>query len=387
VLAAVDLHVSGCDAPDIVAIIDIADTADIRRRAAVMQRGISILTSVLVTLAGLGLGHAAPVASPRVVEAKDAPASRGQPPAFLANPPQPETQVLLSDLTAIHLSPTGPAIPALVDRRSLTAIELTDIWVCGRVVAAGAVLAVYIDAAAVRTVAMRETFLVLSIAELAQTRDSRTPGIRVWPGAELEVLQVEGEAVRVRFDGSLFEATGYVRKQDTGKLYTWTGDGLDGSRCPGEDEPQRRLAPGARLLGRPGGPVLATVKKSDFDGENILVRILARRGRHVLVCGDSVDLLAWTSARHVRLRRRNDFDAVHNALVANPDDPAPEVVSSRHATLRPSTHLYDRPGGDVVGLVTKQLSLPIGDARPGDWVETRISTYLAPIPVWFQVPR
>ena len=133
-----------------------------------------MIRTLISMLTALGLALVAPafaLARPRVVKAKDAPAAREQPLPFPASPPQPEQRVRLKDSGEYRLSPQGSPRQATRRDVSLPVIEIRDKWVYGRLVTSEAVLAVYVETAIARTVAVRQTLLVPSISDLAPAPD------------------------------------------------------------------------------------------------------------------------------------------------------------------------------------------------------------------------
>lgn len=365
-----------------------------------MQRNLALLSFLVLPLLAIDMGtsHAEkpPTDGPRIVAAKEVTASRRQPPKLLLEPPRPAQLARLEGIESYRFSPAGPAIPLAAGQATdwhlarswgvMPVIESSKRWVRVLLEEDDVTLAVYLDAAVVRTVMVRHTYLVPSRQDLERAGKPGVPGVRLSIGNIVDVLQTRGKVARVRHQHFDFEATGFVHRRDLGKTHPEPDEwGDDRNMCGRDVEPDRFLRMGAKLHDQPGGSAFLEIGERPF-GSRIEVTVLDRRQGHALVCNHA--FIAWADEADLQPYQDQGRGLGLGLLgdrVEGPPHPTTDGVEQ--ARLPARTYFHDRPGGDVVGYASREIARPIGNAKPGDWVQTRLSTRLGEMSVWFQVPR
>jgi len=157
-------------------------------------------------------------------------------------------------------------------------------------------LAMYVEAKDLVVTVRDEELMVAALPRPAR-RSERTPGIRLRPGAAIEVLRPGSKGfVRVRHQGAAIVAKGWVAARAIDVVHT-------GERLESNGRVNAQLLGAVRLLDRPGGRELARIG-ADADVRPWVERLGPRKGKFVLVRyeEDDIEAVGWVLRTDVRVR-------------------------------------------------------------------------------------
>jgi hypothetical protein len=276
----------------------------------------------------------------------------------------------------VYLSPEGPAVQRPRDAREqppVLPLELAviDAGMQPRVIVANDNLriALYIDPAALAEVTLPGAIIVPTAGRIDLT--PRTPGVRLAPGLRVERAgPPAGGYVKVTFDDGVWHAQGMVEMLKLGRVYR-------PASLPRERyQPDALLRGVPEILSEPGGKtVIAVPHDSSFPIERLgppLRGWMLVRARGLLV-----EVVGWVPAEVVV--------AEPNAKPAR--EPAPAGVLEAHGKadakrVAAATPLYDRPGGDIIGVTMSDQGVSMDEERPDGWWRSDFTTPLGDIPLW-----
>lgn len=277
------------------------------------------------------------------------------------------TRIWGADGARLHLAPTASRA---TDQRLARDLELERLggapagWVRAVLPATNAALAIYLPADSLLPVTRQP--VVLHPSPRRGAEGPRTIGLHLGPGAPLAITRSRsGQLVRARFRRGDIEASGWLPRQAVGT--EWVPGAAPSS--PASDE-AIYLGEKASLRARPGGRSFATAA-----GPTTRAHILEKKGRGRLVAieaGRFGYLVGWTRSDPPAVRLGGLTGGVLGGLLG---------VARRGLHLQPGTLLYERPDGEIVGVVTEPGHFE-ERREDGDWVAIEVSSDAGALELW-----